>query len=59
MSPAPPSDNDCGTSDAASTFDSRSWIIAVILAMLAALINNVGVNLQKFALNKKEQGKGT
>jgi len=37
-----------------SSFDSQSWMISVTLAILAALLNNFGVNLQKLAWTKKQ-----
>jgi hypothetical protein len=35
-------------------FDQQSWVIAVLLAVFAALLNNLGVNLQKLAWTKKQ-----
>jgi hypothetical protein len=42
--------------DGSSEFDKQSWLIAVGLAVLAAFSNNFGVNLQKLAWTKKQQG---
>ena len=41
------------TVENAAAFDKSSWAIAVSLAAFAALLNNVGVNLQKLAWIKK------
>jgi hypothetical protein len=58
----PPSVNTTGTNitdeakcgENQGEFDQNSWIIAVVLAIFAALLNNLGVNLQKLAWTKKQ-----
>ncbi len=46
------STGDCGREK--TDFDKSSWIISVCLAVFAAIINNIGVNLQKLAWTKKQ-----
>lgn len=55
-----PDPNDCGNSHGPNDkeFDRNSWIIAVCLAIAAAFVNNLGVNLQKLAWTKKQTGSG-
>ncbi len=40
--------------DVSSEFDKSSWMIAVSIAIFAAVINNIGVNLQKLAWTKMQ-----
>lgn len=40
--------------DVSSDFDKSSWMIAVSIAIFAAVINNIGVNLQKLAWTKMQ-----
>jgi len=46
-------------SDAVSAFDQVSFIIGISLAIMAAISNNLGVNLQKLAWTKKQSGSST
>mmetsp|Transcript_10690 Transcript_10690/g.17482 ORF Transcript_10690/g.17482 Transcript_10690/m.17482 type:complete len:801 (-) Transcript_10690:45-2447(-) len=44
-------DNDCGGGDSSSF--KYSWVIAVVLCVIAAIVSNFGTNLQKLAWNKR------
>lgn len=48
--------NGCAPDPSASksSFEENSWIIAVCMAILAAILNNLGVNFQKLAWTKKQ-----
>jgi len=46
--------NGCVTS-AESSFNQISWVIAISLAILAAISNNLGVNFQKLAWTQKQR----
>ena len=41
--------------DSTSASSKYSWLIAVVLAIIAAALSNFGLNLQKLAWNKKEK----
>lgn len=47
---------ECGVKSNATeeNFDKKSWVIAVSLAIFAAVLNNLGVNLQKLAWTRKQ-----
>ena len=44
----------CTANVSSNSFNQISWIIAISLAILAAISNNLGVNLQKLAWTKKQ-----
>ncbi|KAH9261284.1 hypothetical protein BASA81_000988 [Batrachochytrium salamandrivorans] len=43
----------------ASDFDQNSWVIAICLAILAAVSNNLGVNFQKLAWTQRQTNKAS
>lgn len=45
----------CNHTAAVSEFDQNSWIIAICLAILAAISNNLGVNFQKLAWTQHQK----
>jgi hypothetical protein len=45
----------CVAQSASSSFDQVSWVIAISLAILAAISNNLGVNFQKLAWTLKQK----
>ena len=47
---------DCNPGDGKSNVAAYSWVIAVVIAIAGSTISNVGVNLQKLALLKKQRG---
>jgi drug/metabolite transporter (DMT)-like permease len=48
--------NGCAVNEANKDFDQISFVIAIALAILAAISNNLGVNFQKLAWTKKQKG---